>query len=271
MTRIPARAPAVERSMSTPAVPTARPGVNLMRSGAGPPMRCRAAHRGFDPMTPACFTEAVSDPGPTQAVLRQVRLVRGRSNLALVQHVVAVWVATVAAVATGLVLVAVRGGRVAFALGALGGLAVVCPITVLLLRRVSRRWLRLADAPHRIDTMRGLRGRLASLAELEGRTRGDLFALLVRQNRDALSRWQPEDVVPDVVPARPFACAVAALCALALVVVLAPKLRPPAPRIVVGDRPMDFVATRDPLGGADRLLVAPGTEHPAPSQDGTDA
>src|SRR5262249_46969206 len=69
-----------------------------------------------------------------------------------------------------------------------------------------------------------------------------------------------EEMVPDVVPIRVLASAIAALCALAMVVVLAPALRPPAPHAIIGDRRIDFVATRRPHDGADRLLVTPGTE-----------
>lgn len=196
-------------------------------------------------------------------VLRQVRAVRRRSNLHVAQHAVAVWVASAAAAATLVVLTAVRGGRVAFALVALAGIGAVVVATVALARHAARRWLSTADAPARIDTIRGLRGRLASMLELGGRTHDPFFALLVRQNRDALPQWRPEDVVPEVVPARAFVAAVAAVSALVLAVVLAPALRAPPPRVEVGDRRMDFVAGDQTADDADRILVAPGTEHPA--------
>src|SRR5262249_8741580 len=60
---------------------------------------------------------------------------------------------------------------------------------------------------------------------------------------------------------------VAAVCLLAMVVVLAPTLRP-QPRVVVGDRRMDFTASKESREGAERLLVTPGTEHPASEREG---
>ncbi len=209
------------------------------------------------------FDRGVSDPGPVAVVQRQVRAVRRRGNLHVVQHGLATWVAVAAAAATVVVLAALRGGRVAFALAAMGGIATASVMTVLLARRAARRWLPAADAPGRIDSARGLRGRVSSVLELAGRAQGSFFALLVRQNQDALPRWRPEDVVPEVVPARAFAAAVAALAVLVLVVVLAPALRAPAPRVVVGDRRLDFVAGEGTTEGAERILVAPGVDHSA--------
>jgi hypothetical protein len=211
------------------------------------------------------LNEPVSEPGPTQAVRRQVGAVRRRSNLHVVQHAIALWIAIAAAVVTIVVLSALRGGHVLFALVVLAGLLALCVTTALLVRHVRARWLPARDAPAHIDRARGLRGRVASVLELdalEGRERSPLFALLVRQNVDALPSWRAEEMVPDVVPIRAFASAIAALCALAMVAVMAPTLRPPPPRVIVGDRPMDFVATGRSHEGADRLLVAPGTERP---------
>jgi len=200
-----------------------------------------------------------------QAVRRQVGAVRRRSNLHVVQHAIALWVAIAAAVATLVVLSALRTGRAVFALVALAGFLAVCMVTVLLVRHMRTRWLRARDAPARIDRARGLRGRLASVLELDalpGRERSAFFALLVRQNVDAMPSWRAEAMVPDVVPIRAFASAIAALCALAMVVVMAPTLRPPPPRVIVGDRPMDFIVAGRSHEGADRLLVAPGNERP---------
>jgi hypothetical protein len=208
----------------------------------------------------------VSHPGPVEAVLRQIRAVRRRNNLSIAQHACAVWVAVAAAAAAGVVLAALRAGGVAFLIVALIAAAVLCGVTTALARRVAREWMPARDAPARIDAARALRGRVVSVMELDGTARGDLFDLLVRQNLDALPDWRAEDVVPEVVPARAFACAAAALSVLALVVVLAPKLRPPPPRIVVGDRRMDFVLSEQARAGAERLLVAPGTEHLAPER-----
>ena len=71
--------------------------------------------------------------------------------------------------------------------------------------------------------------------------------------------------MPEVIPARSFALAVIACSLLALVVSLAPKLRPAPPRFVVGERRMDFVRTGE-TAHAERLLVTPGHEQPAPSE-----
>ncbi len=218
----------------------------------------------IDPKPPAVFDQHVSDQGPVAAVRRQVRAVRRRHNLHVVQYAVAVAVAVTATAGTLVVLGALRGGRTAFALVALAGGAIVCGATGLLLWHAARRWLRAADAPARIDAARGLRGRVASVTELTGRTESGLYALLLRQNRDALPRWRPEDVVPEVVPAVPFACAVGAIAVLLAVLVFAPALRAPPPRVVVGDRAGDYrVARERDRDDAERLLVAPGTDHTA--------
>jgi hypothetical protein len=212
----------------------------------------------------------VNDPGPTEAVRRQVSAVRRRSNLHVVQHAIALWVSIAAAATTLVVLSALRGGRALFMIVALGGVVVVCVTTALLARRVGARWMPARDAPARIDVSRGLRGRLPSLLELDGRARGPLFALLVHQTVEAMPSWRAEDVVPDVLPIRALASALAALCALAMVVVMAPALRPAAPRVLVGDRRLDFIPTGRPPDGADVLLVTPGTVRPAPGREGRD-
>jgi hypothetical protein len=218
------------------------------------------------------LTGVVGDrPGPIDAVLRQLRAVRRRNNLRLVQHAAAVWVAFAASAAAGVVVATLRAGGAAFLLVALLALGAVLARSLALARRVARDWLPAGATAAHIDTTRGLRGRVTSVTELHGTAGGDLFALLVRQNLDALPRWRAEDVIPEVVPARAFASAVAAVSLLALVIVLAPALRPPPPRIVVGDRRMDFVPSRDTPDGAQRLLVAPGTEHPTSERDGSAA
>jgi len=223
-------------------------------------------------MRPPVFDGSVNDPGPTLAVRRQVSAVRRRSNLQVVQHAIALWVAIAATAATLVVLSAVRGGHGAFMVVALAGLVALCVSTALLARRVRARWMAARDAPARIDAARGLRGRLPSLLELDqpdGRARGPLFSLLVHQTVEAMPSWRAAEVVPDVMPIRVLASAIAALCALAMVVVMAPALRPAAPRVVVGDRRIDVIPADDTHEGADTLLVSPGTERPAPGRDGT--
>ena len=127
------------------------------------------------------------------------------------------------------------------------------------------------DAPGRIDAARGLRGRLPSLFELDrpdGRARGPLFSLLVHQTVEAMPSWRAAEVVPEVMPIRVLASAIAALCALAMVVVMAPELRPAPPRVLVGDRRIDVSPADDTRDGAETLLVSPGTERPAPRSRG---
>ena len=70
-------------------------------------------------------------------------------------------------------------------------------------------------------------------------------------------------------PIRVLASAIAAVCALAMVVVMAPALRPAPPRVLVGDRRIDVSPADDTRDGADTLLVSPGTERPAPGRERT--
>ena len=135
------------------------------------------------------FDGSVNDPGPTQAIRHQVSAVRRRSNLHVVQHAIALWVAISAGAATLVVLSAVRGGHGAFMVVALAAVVALCATTVLLARRVRVGWMAARDAPARIDAARGLRGRLPSLFELDrpdGRARGPLFSLLVHQTVEAM-------------------------------------------------------------------------------------
>jgi hypothetical protein len=207
----------------------------------------------------------VSSLPPTQAVLQQVRAVRRRSNGHLLQQAAARWLLVTALAAVLVVVAALRGGRLVFGTVLLLGACAATAATVVVTRQIGARWLRERDAAARIDRARELRGRLASVVELEGRAGGGFFALLAEQNVDALPRWRPEDVVPRLVSPRTLGVTCAAVTALVLVIVFAPWLRPPPPRVLVGDRPMDFVASNESRTGADRLLVAPGTEHQPPA------
>jgi hypothetical protein len=184
-----------------------------------------------------------------------------------VQHAAAVWVGVSAGAAACVVLAAIRAGRGGFVLVAIAASVGVATVSALLARRIARGWLGAATVPAHIDTARGLHGRVRSVTELAGTAPAGLFALLLRQNLDALPRWRPDDVVPEVVPARAIAGALAAISLLALVVVLAPTLRIPSPRIVVGDRHLDFVRSDQSRDGAERLLVAPGAEQSLPESD----
>ena len=192
--------------------------------------------------------------------------IRWRHNLHELYDALAQWVTAGAVAAIAVVAVAVRGGRTAFMVTLVCGLLAVAVATMLLGRRAVRRWLRAADAPRWVDAARDLRGRLPSLLELDGRARGGFFELLAAQGLETRTRWRPEDVVPEVIPARSFALAVTVCSLLALVVSLAPKLRPTPPRFVVGDRRMDFVRTGE-TAHAEQLLATPGNEQPAPAGD----
>src|SRR4029077_7161823 len=84
------------------------------RSTRGDPTSVSTGTRCIDPMRPPVFDGSVNDPGPTLAVRRQVSAVRRRSNLQVVQHAIALWVAIAVTAATLVVLSAVRGGHGAF-------------------------------------------------------------------------------------------------------------------------------------------------------------
>jgi hypothetical protein len=209
----------------------------------------------------------VGHAGPIDPIVRQLRAVRWRNNLHLVQHAAAVWVGASAGAAACVVLAAIRAGRAGFVLVTIAAGVGVATVSALLARRVARGWLGTTTVPAHIDAARALHGRVRSATELAGRAPGTLFPLLLRQNLDALPRWRPDEVVPEVVPARAIAGALAAISLLALVVVLAPTLRIPPPRIVVGDRRLDFVRSDQSRDGAERLLVTPGAEQSLPESD----
>jgi hypothetical protein len=203
----------------------------------------------------------VSSLPPTQAILEQVRAVRRRNNGHLLQQAAARWLLVTALAAALVVVAALRGGRLVFGCVLLLGASAAIGATVVVARQIRAHWLRARDAAARIDRARELRGRLASVVELQNRASGGFFELLAEQNVDALPGWRPEDMVPRLVSSPTLAAACAAVAALVLVIVFAPWLRPPPPRVLVGDRPMDFVASNESRAGADRLVVSPGTEH----------
>src|SRR4030095_2563050 len=104
--------------------------------------------------------------------------------------------------ATGLILAALRGNRVVFALTSLAAVCTLAIATVLLARRVAGPSLPARAAAARTDAACGLRGRLVSVLELENRAHGAFFDLLVRQNHDALPRWRAQGIPPAVGAAR---------------------------------------------------------------------
>lgn len=198
---------------------------------------------------------------------------RRRSNGHLLQQAATRWLLVTALAAALVVVAALRGGRLVFGSVLLLGACAAIAATVVVARQLRARWLRARDAAARIDRSCELRGRLASVVELQSRAGGGFFELLAEQNVDALPRWRPEDVVPRLVSPPMLAAAFAAVAALVLVIVFAPWLRPPPPRVLIGDRPMDFVASNESHASADRLVVSPGTEHQpaagAPGSGGT--
>ncbi len=217
---------------------------------------------------PGCLADRVAGSEPRArlrttafaVVRRQIARVRRRRNLAT---------------ALRLACLAAAGALTALALSALAalrlrplgfGIAVVVlalALAMLLLwsgRAARRGWLGRAAAPAWIDRHVGLRGRVETLSQLDGQPRAFL-PLLLAQTLESLPAWRPGDVIPRLLPRLPLAALAAAATAMLAIVVLAPRLRP-APRVVVGDRRVDWVAARDAAGDTpERLLVTPGSEH----------
>lgn len=182
-------------------------------------------------------------------------------------------VAAAAVLATVVLLLAVRATPPMFAAGAVGAVLGLVVAVIALTRTTARCWLARARAAAWVDRTMRLDGRLLTLADLRAGDDAALVAVLERQTTERLSTWTPRQVVPRAVPRGMLTAAIGALAMLATSVVLAPRLRAAPPRIVVGDRPMDWVAASgDDTGTAEEHLLAPGTEHASPGgDDGTHA
>ena len=196
-------------------------------------------------------------PGAVEAIHRQVRRVRRRRNLYELQRVIYLSSALGLGATAVLVLLALAGSRPLFARALAAVSAVALAVVLAVVRDARRRRIPAATLALWIDRRSGLTGRLATLVELA--RRGDasaaLLPLLVEQNVARLDRWRADLLIPHRVPRAALAMAAGGAAFLALVVVLAPRLRPPAPDVVVGEVPALPLEDVE-IAGA-RLAVAP--------------
>ena len=195
--------------------------------------------------------------GAVEAIQRQVRRVRWRRNLRDLQRALYLLIAVGTGGATALVLLALTASPRLFARAVAAIAAATLGAALVIVRDVRRRWIPGDRAALWIDHRGGLTGRLATLVELRRREEAEppLLALLVEQNVARLALWRPDRLVPRRVPRAALAAAAGGVTLLALVVALAPRLRPPAPELVAGEvsaRPLEGVE----LSG-ERLAVAP--------------
>lgn len=204
----------------------------------------------------------MAEPLPTvQAVVRQMRRVRWRRNLQVLQRALYLGVAAGAGAAALLVLLGLLAPATPFVLGgaALGAALLLC--LGLVLRDAAGGWLGAGLTPLWIDQAGGLEGRLATLVGIARRgPRPDeafLLPLLEAQNHERLATWRPERLLPGDMPVGPAVAALAGVGLLSLVLALAPRLAPRLPEIVERDQPVRLVETGDLGTDADRLLVAP--------------
>ncbi|HEV7735256.1 MAG TPA: hypothetical protein VGR62_24000 [Candidatus Binatia bacterium] len=203
--------------------------------------------------------------GATAVVLRQLGRVRRRLNALTVQRLAYGIIAVGACSATVVLLLAMRATPVVFAVGSGLTVAGFVVAATVLTRTTSRRWLRRAHAAAWVDRTTGLEGRLLTLSQIGARDDEAFVALLERQTVDGLPSWTPDHVVPRSVPWRALAGAAGALTIVAIVLAIAPRLRPATRRVLVSDRPMDWIATGDTVGDTTNdLLIAPGTGHAPP-------
>jgi hypothetical protein len=188
----------------------------------------------------------------------QLRRVRWRRRLREAQRAVYVVVAVAATSAAAVVLAALRGGTLAFEATLVPAAAATAIATAIAVRALWRRRLSRDLAAAWIDDAAGLRGALATLVTV--RRPGPLGDLLAARNLTQLRRWTPERVVPAVVPVAAGVAAAIGLGALALVVGLAPALRPPMPALTTVEAPLVPVDASGFPSRPDRLLV--GTTEP---------
>jgi hypothetical protein len=101
-----------------------------------------------------------------------------------------------------------------------------------------------------------------TLVEVSARERQrtePFLPLLAARNARTLATWTPSRIVPTAVPRATLAALAGAGAALVLVLIFAPRLRPPSPRLIYTDTPADDwprgIAGLD--AGAEHLLVAP--------------
>ncbi|HUE30079.1 MAG TPA: hypothetical protein VMR79_04350 [Verrucomicrobiae bacterium] len=193
------------------------------------------------------------EPTPADALermRRQVRAVRWRQNLHELQRALYHLLATFAAAAAALVVLALRSTPGPFVAAAWGIGAVSVLLAAWIARALGRRWLSGPRTPLWIDRHARLEGRLATALELGrcGGARAPFFPLLMEDNLGRLAAWRPERLVPEGMPSGAFAGALAAVGAFLLALLIAPWLQPSAPAAVPSNAPGRIAIAR--RGGA---------------------
>src|SRR6266446_1991166 len=204
------------------------------------------------------------EPTPADALermRRQMRAVRWRQNLHELQRALYHLLATLAAAATALVVLALLSTPGPFAAAAWGLGAGSVLLAVWITRALGRRWLSGARTPLWIDRHARLEGRLATALELErrGGARAPFFPLLVDDNARRLAAWRPERLVPEGMPSGAFAGALAAVGAFLLALLIAPWLQPSTPAGVPANAPGRIAIVRrgrPPAAGGRFVLLA---------------
>ena len=202
------------------------------------------------------------EPTPADALermRRQVRAVRWRQNLHELQRALYHLLATLAAAAAALVVLALLSTPGLFAAAAWGLGAGSVLLAAWITRALGRRWLSGAGTPLWIDRHARLEGRLATALELgrRGGARAPFFPLLVEDNVRRLAAWRPERLVPEGMPSGAFAGALAAVGAFLLALLIAPWLQPSTPAAVFGNAPGRIgIARRGRPPAAGRRLVS---------------
>ncbi len=201
--------------------------------------------------------------GALDSIERQIRRVRFRRNLHALQRAAYLGLATVAAAATVLVLLALRAGARLFAVASWSVGATILASAILLVVETRRRWLGAGVAPGWIDRRASLRGRLQTLAAIRERPALGSAAftpLLVEDSLRERTRWTPAALVRRPVPLGALSSAIAATGALLLALAMAPRLQPHVPEIVFSDQPVASDAGERLEGVPDRVIVAPSDE-----------
>ena len=194
-------------------------------------------------------------------ISRQIWRLRWRRNVHALAGGLLLVVAVGGGAVTAILLLGLLAGTLLFGVGASVTALAAVACAVVVAAGTRRRWLGPERAPRWIDREAGLEGRLATLVELErcGTLPADPFflPLLVEENRRRLPSWHPAALVPRRVPRGALAAAVSATAMLLLALLLAPRLRPPAPEVFYGDVVPE---------GAGRRLAVPGRVLMAPSR-----
>src|SRR2546425_7585687 len=165
------------------------------------------------------------EPTPADALermRRQMRAVRWRQNLHELQRALYHLLATLAAAATALVVLALLSTPGLFAAAAWGLGAGSVLLAAWITRALGRRWVSGARTPLWIDRHARLEGRLATALERRGGAWAPFFPLLVDDNARRLAAWRPERLVPEGMPSGAFAGALAAVGAFLLALLIAP-------------------------------------------------